>query len=120
MAQLIVSADIKQLILNNEHLTVQNLILSDFLLETVTWKEGEIGVLQLTNYQIAKSLQKAYESFPEESSKITLESIMCDYLSNQHSLCKNPMVTCPEFDLFVPHKCPDPRYCCHKRFVNQF
>jgi hypothetical protein len=58
---------------------------------------------------IAKTLQKAYESFPEENNKITLETIMCDYLSNQHSLCKNPMVTCPEFDLFVPHKCPDPR-----------
>ena len=58
---------------------------------------------------IPKTLQKAYESLPEDSNRITLESIMCDYLSNQHSLCKNPMVTCPEFDLFVPHKCPDPR-----------
>jgi HIV-1 Vpr-binding protein len=59
---------------------------------------------------IPKTLQKALETLPEESNRITLESIMCDYLSNQHSLCKNPMVTCPEFDLFVPHKCPDPRY----------
>ena len=35
--------------------------------------------------------------------------IVSDYLSAQHSLCKNPMVTCPEFDLFAHHKCPDPR-----------
>ena len=34
---------------------------------------------------------------------------MCDYLASQHRLCKNPMATCPEFDLFTPHKCPDPR-----------
>ena len=34
---------------------------------------------------------------------------VCDYLSAQHSLCKNPMVTCPEFDLLAHHKCPDPR-----------
>ena len=36
-------------------------------------------------------------------------SIVCDYLASQHRLCKNPMATCPEFDLLVPHKCPDPR-----------
>ncbi len=41
--------------------------------------------------------------------RITLPSIVSDYLSTQHSLCQNPMTTCPEFDLFVPHKCPDPR-----------
>lgn len=65
-----------------------------------------------------KSLQKAYEvkNFSEftevpneESQKIDLVTIVCDYLSAQHSLCKNPMVTCPEFDLLAHHKCPDPR-----------
>ncbi|XP_059622089.1 protein mahjong isoform X2 [Phlebotomus argentipes] len=40
---------------------------------------------------------------------ITLETIITEYLTNQHALCKNPMSTCPQFDLFVPHKCPDPR-----------
>ncbi|XP_040569927.1 DDB1- and CUL4-associated factor 1 isoform X2 [Lepeophtheirus salmonis] len=44
-----------------------------------------------------------------EASKNSLVSIISDYLSSQHSLCKNPMSTCPEFDLFLPHKCPDPR-----------
>ncbi|XP_015439812.1 PREDICTED: protein mahjong [Dufourea novaeangliae] len=42
-------------------------------------------------------------------STITLDSIITAYLTNQHALCKNPMVTCPQFDLFEPHKCPDPR-----------
>ncbi len=40
---------------------------------------------------------------------MNLVSIVCDYLSTQHSLCQNPMTTCPQFDLLVPHKCPDPR-----------
>lgn len=39
---------------------------------------------------------------------ITLDSIITEYLTNQHALCKNPMATCPQFNLFVPHKCPDP------------
>lgn len=48
----------------------------------------------------------------EESSaepRITLDSIITEYLINQHALCKNPMATCPQFNLFVPHKCPDPK-----------
>ncbi|XP_055598270.1 protein mahjong, partial [Uranotaenia lowii] len=43
------------------------------------------------------------------NSTVTLDTIITEYLTNQHSLCKNPMSTCPQFDLFVPHKCPDPR-----------
>ena len=69
--------------------------------------------------QTPKSAQKSYEvknfnEFTEVSNEdgnkgTSLVSIVCDYLSAQHSLCKNPMVTCPEFDLFAHHKCPDPR-----------
>ena len=40
---------------------------------------------------------------------MSLVSIVSDYLAGQHALCKNPMTTCPEFDLFLPHKCPDKR-----------
>lgn len=44
-----------------------------------------------------------------EEPRITLDSIITEYLTNQHALCKNPMATCPQFNLFVPHKCPDPK-----------
>ncbi|KAK4878446.1 hypothetical protein RN001_010952 [Aquatica leii] len=44
-----------------------------------------------------------------EQPRITLDSIITEYLTNQHALCKNPMATCPQFNLFVPHKCPDPK-----------
>ena len=52
----------------------------------------------------AKSLQKIYDvkncldTLPElppndeGSNRVNLVSIVCDYLSAQHSLCKNPMV----------------------------
>ncbi|XP_031622219.1 protein mahjong isoform X3 [Contarinia nasturtii] len=43
------------------------------------------------------------------SKNVTLETIITEYLTNQHALCKHPMSTCPQFDLIVPHKCPDPR-----------
>lgn len=33
--------------------------------------------------------------------RVTLDSIITEYLTNQHALCKNPMATCPQFNLFV-------------------
>ncbi|CAK1554395.1 unnamed protein product [Leptosia nina] len=41
--------------------------------------------------------------------RVTLHSIITEYLYNQHALCKNPVVTCPQFNLFEPHQCPEPR-----------
>ncbi|XP_035209473.1 DDB1- and CUL4-associated factor 1-like [Stegodyphus dumicola] len=43
-------------------------------------------------------------------SSISLHSIVTEYLRKQHALCKNPMITCPPFNLYVPHKCPEPHY----------
>ncbi|KAG1680064.1 DDB1- and CUL4-associated factor 1 [Nymphon striatum] len=42
------------------------------------------------------------------SSVVTLDSIVTEYLRKQHALCMNPVVTCPPFDLFQPHRCPEP------------
>lgn len=39
---------------------------------------------------------------------VTLDTIVTEYLRKQHALCRNPVVTCPPFDLFIPHRCPDP------------
>ncbi|XP_066157890.1 protein mahjong isoform X2 [Euwallacea fornicatus] len=49
---------------------------------------------------------------PDESHDqppVTLDSIVTEYLTNQHAVCKNPITTCPQFNLFVRHKCPDPK-----------
>ncbi|KAJ0169895.1 hypothetical protein K1T71_014501, partial [Dendrolimus kikuchii] len=61
-----------------------------------------------------RSLQKqmsvsASESTVNAAPRVTLHSIITEYLYNQHALCKNPVVTCPQFNLFEPHKCPEPR-----------
>lgn len=39
---------------------------------------------------------------------ITYESILTNYLRNQHSQCKNAVAVCPPFRLLEPHKCPEP------------
>ncbi|XP_034192618.1 lisH and WD40 domain-containing protein mahjong isoform X1 [Osmia lignaria lignaria] len=66
---------------------------------------------------VCRSLQKQISRDPgsggpgvatSNPSTVTLDSIITEYLTNQHALCKNPMVTCPQFNLFEPHKCPDP------------
>ncbi|KAL3222634.1 hypothetical protein MRX96_028410 [Rhipicephalus microplus] len=41
---------------------------------------------------------------------LSLDTIVKEYLRNQHALCKNPVVACPPFELFVPHRCPEPQY----------
>jgi len=53
-----------------------------------------------------KSLEPGVDS---KDYVVSLGSIVSDFLSSQHALCRNPMTTCPEFDLLLPHKCPDQR-----------
>lgn len=69
------------------------------------------------NYQqspvMRKQSQRVYPpnaSSSTTASSITLDSIITEYLRKQHALCKNPVVTCPPFDLFLPHQCPEPQY----------
>uniref|UniRef100_A0A4W4ERN5 DDB1- and CUL4-associated factor 1 n=1 Tax=Electrophorus electricus TaxID=8005 RepID=A0A4W4ERN5_ELEEL len=38
-----------------------------------------------------------------------LDSIITEYLREQHARCKNPVTTCPPFSLFTPHQCPEPK-----------
>lgn len=47
-------------------------------------------------------------SFEHNPSSITLDGIVTEYLRKQHSQCKHPVYTCPPFDLFKPHRCPEP------------
>lgn len=60
-------------------------------------------------YNFAARAQQPNSVHTNSSKNVTLETIITEYLTNQHALCKNPMSTCPQFDLIVPHKCPDPR-----------
>jgi len=52
---------------------------------------------------------KSLEANVDTKHDVSLGSIVSDFLSSQHALCRNPMTTCPEFDLLLPHKCPGQR-----------
>ncbi|XP_077546411.1 lisH and WD40 domain-containing protein mahjong [Haemaphysalis longicornis] len=49
-------------------------------------------------------------ALPHPPHSLSLDTIVKEYLRNQHALCKNPVVACPPFELFVPHRCPEPQY----------
>lgn len=50
-----------------------------------------------------KQLQRLRPSPP------TLDSIVTEYLREQHARCPAPVTTCPPFSLYTPHRCPEPR-----------
>ncbi|XP_054737042.1 protein mahjong isoform X2 [Anastrepha obliqua] len=84
---------------------------------------GNANAMAIAHANAQRSLQKQISSLPEDvrsesgspplqhgnQTGITLGTIVTEYLTNQHALCNNPMTTCPQFDLFTPHKCPDPK-----------
>ncbi|XP_018571764.1 DDB1- and CUL4-associated factor 1 isoform X2 [Anoplophora glabripennis] len=79
-------------------------------------KNQNIAVTPVPNSRLQKQIScEPHVWLPEDISssveqpRVTLDSIITEYLTNQHALCKNPMATCPQFNLFIPHKCPDPK-----------
>uniref|UniRef100_H3CH15 DDB1- and CUL4-associated factor 1 n=1 Tax=Tetraodon nigroviridis TaxID=99883 RepID=H3CH15_TETNG len=50
-----------------------------------------------------KQLERLHPSPP------TLDSIITEYLREQHARCPAPVTTCPPFSLYLPHRCPEPR-----------
>ncbi|XP_070815845.1 DDB1- and CUL4-associated factor 1-like isoform X1 [Chaetodon trifascialis] len=46
---------------------------------------------------------------PHLPSPPNLDSIITEYLREQHARCPNPVATCPPFSLFTPHRCPEPK-----------
>lgn len=59
-----------------------------------------------TPVQSSSSVQQQQDPHTSPEKQVSLDKIVKEYLLSQHALCKTPMVTCPQFDLFVPHKCP--------------
>lgn len=62
---------------------------------------------QMGSYQPSPVMKKL-EAATSTTKSVTLDSIVTEYLRKQHALCKNPIVTCPPYDLFTPHRCPEP------------
>ncbi|PAV92152.1 hypothetical protein WR25_05321 isoform B [Diploscapter pachys] len=38
-----------------------------------------------------------------------LDDIVSEFFRVQHTMCNNPVTTCPPFSLFYPHHCPEPK-----------
>ncbi|CAL9704936.1 unnamed protein product [Knipowitschia caucasica] len=53
------------------------------------------------------AMKKQFER--HQPSPPTLDSIITEYLREQHARCPNPVTTCPPFSLFTPHRCPEPK-----------
>ncbi|KAL7738429.1 hypothetical protein ACLKA6_006742 [Drosophila palustris] len=69
-------------------------------------KQISLGNAESSAVGLPDELSNSPPLYPK---RVTLNSIVTEYLTNQHSLCNNPVTTCPQFDLYEPHKCPDPR-----------
>lgn len=86
--------------------------------------EGASPLLQKRNGSSSSAVGSAYQPSPvvkrlgsgapvgvaPGAHSVSLDSIVKEYLRQQHALCTNPVVTCPPFELFVPHRCPEPQY----------
>lgn len=50
---------------------------------------------------LEKREDRCIKAIPQPRTRnVTLDSIITEYLTNQHALCNNPMAICPQFTLF--------------------
>lgn len=72
----------------------------------VLWSSQKKQEIKLPTTPVGRSLEKKIHyqvtdiSQKPKEPNVTLDSIITEYLTNQHALCKNPMSTCPQFTLF--------------------
>lgn len=69
------------------------------LQKQTSWDSSQLAAMVSPTLHM-KTPQTIANNF-SHNDRITLDSIVTEYLTNQHALCKNPMVTCPQFNLFV-------------------
>lgn len=60
------------------------------------------------NINMKKKLQNGEMEIKHELTS-SLGEIVQFWLREQHSKCRHPVLTVPEFSLYKPHKCPNPR-----------
>ncbi|XP_043712556.1 DDB1- and CUL4-associated factor homolog 1-like isoform X2 [Telopea speciosissima] len=49
------------------------------------------------------------DSLPSNTERVTLDSLVVQYLKHQHRQCPAPITTLPPLSLLHPHVCPEPR-----------
>lgn len=61
--------------------------------------------------QVTPSSQPGFvnDTQPSNSERLTLDSIVVQYLKHQHRQCPAPITTLPPLSLLQPHVCPEPK-----------
>ncbi|XP_057799163.1 DDB1- and CUL4-associated factor homolog 1 isoform X2 [Salvia miltiorrhiza] len=71
------------------------------------YQSRDIDENQLTGQ--ASSSQLPNDPQPSGSERLTLDSLVVQYLKHQHRQCSAPITTLPPLSLLQPHVCPEPR-----------
>lgn len=68
------------------------------------------GQLSSSNLgQVTPSSQVLNDLQPNNSERLTLDSLVVQYLKHQHRQCPAPITTLPPLSLLHPHVCPEPK-----------
>ncbi|XP_042002559.1 DDB1- and CUL4-associated factor homolog 1-like [Salvia splendens] len=71
------------------------------------YQSRDIDENQLTG--LASSSQLLSDPQPSGSERLTLDSLVVQYLKHQHRQCSAPITTLPPLSLLQPHVCPEPK-----------
>ncbi|CAD5228247.1 unnamed protein product [Bursaphelenchus xylophilus] len=64
--------------------------------------------LPFSNRHMENAISMTEKQVPLKPHK-ALTDIVTEYFRNQHAHCEQPVVTCPPFSFYYPHRCPKPR-----------
>ncbi|KAL0330949.1 UNVERIFIED_CONTAM: DDB1- and CUL4-associated factor1 [Sesamum angustifolium] len=70
---------------------------------------SDIDETQLTGQTSSSQLGLLNDPQPSGAERLTLDSLVVQYLKHQHRQCPAPITTLPPLSLLHPHVCPEPR-----------
>ena len=96
---------------NNNNNNNNNNSLASLIHAKGTFQFSSTGITPIKNHHLPFSENSNELTLDHNNlSSVNLDSIVTEYLRKQHSQCKHPIYTCPPFDLFKSHQCPEPLY----------
>ncbi|XP_042509811.1 DDB1- and CUL4-associated factor homolog 1-like isoform X2 [Macadamia integrifolia] len=77
---------------------------------TDNWDDGQFNSTPLGQITPSSSQPGLLaDSLPNNTERVTLDSLVVQYLKHQHRQCPAPITTLPPLSLLHPHVCPEPR-----------
>ncbi|RDX67031.1 DDB1- and CUL4-associated factor-like 1, partial [Mucuna pruriens] len=71
--------------------------------------ESQSSMSNLGQVTVTPSSQVVNDYKPNNPERITLDSLVVQYLKHQHRQCQTPITTLPPLSLLHPHVCPEPK-----------